>query len=83
MIAKLFLSHPRSVDESYVEHAAFAGRFGLRLLVASGAAFVHALLPFCFEKTASRMVTELYQRTRYRGAPQQTSETGLLPHSRA
>ena len=28
-------------------------------------------------------LAELYQRTRYRGAPQQTSETGLLPHSRA
>lgn len=70
MLTQLFLNHPRSVDESYGEHALFAGRFGFRLLAASGAAFVHALLPCCFEKTASRMVGELYQQTRYRGVPQ-------------
>ncbi len=69
MLTKLFLSHPRSVNESYVEHAAFAGRFALKLLAASAAAFVHAVLPFCFEKTASRMTAELYQKTHKRGAP--------------
>ncbi len=70
MLTQLFLTHPRSVDESYGEHALFAGRFGFRLLAASGAAFIHALLPCCFEKTASRMVADLYQKTRYRGVPQ-------------
>ncbi len=70
MLTQMFLNHPRSVDESYGEHALFAGRFGFRLLLASGAAFLHALLPFCCEKTASRLVAELYQQTRYRGAPQ-------------
>lgn len=70
MLTQFFLTHPRSVDESYGEHALFAGRFGFRLLAASGAAFAHALLPCCFEKTASRMVADLYQQTRYRGAPQ-------------
>ena len=63
----LFLSHPRSVDESYLEHMAFAGRFSATLLLAAGAALVHALLPFLFEKTASRMIAEMYARTRNRG----------------
>lgn len=67
MIAKLFLDHPRSVDETYVEHAGFAFGFALRLFAAAFAALIHALLPFAFEKTASTMVAQLYDRTKNRG----------------
>ena len=63
----LFLTHPRSVEESYVEHMAFAGRFSGKLFLAAGAALVHAVLPFLFEKTASRMIAEMYDRTKNRG----------------
>ena len=63
----LFLTHPRSVDESYFEHMAFAGRFSGKLFLAAGAALVHAVLPFIFEKTASRMIAEMYARTHNRG----------------
>ena len=63
----LFLTHPRSVDESYAEHMAFAGRFSVKLFLAAGAALVHAFLPFLFEKTASRMIAEMYAMTRNRG----------------
>lgn len=31
----LFLDHPRSVDESYFEHALFAGRFSISLFGAT------------------------------------------------
>ena len=64
---KLFLTHPQSVDESYVEHMAFAGRFSGELFLAAGAALVHAILPFAFEKTASRMIAGMYARTQSRG----------------
>jgi len=63
----LFLTHPQSVDESYAEHMAFAGRFSGKLFLAAGAALVHAVLPFLFEKTASRMIAEMYARTKNRG----------------
>ncbi len=63
----LFITHPQSVDESYVEHMAFAGRFSAVLFLAAGAALVHALLPFLFETTASRMIAQLYERTHNRG----------------
>ena len=53
MFAKLFLNHPRSVNESYFEHMGFALWFASRLLTAGGAALVHAVLPCCCEKTAS------------------------------
>lgn len=67
MFGRLFLDHPHSVDESYLQHAAFAGRFSLALFAAGLAALVHAVLPFCFERTASRAVARLYARTHNRG----------------
>jgi len=68
MINKVFLSHPASVDETYGEHAIFASRFALRLFLASCAAAVHAVIPCLFEKTASRIVADLYAKTHNRGA---------------
>lgn len=67
MIVRLFTAHPASVDESYLEHAAFAGRFSIALFGAAFAALIHAVLPFAFEKTASRTVARLYARTHNRG----------------
>lgn len=67
MLKTLFLSHPASVGESYLEHAGFALHFALMLLAAAGAALVHAVLPFAFERTASTIVAGLYERTRNRG----------------
>lgn len=67
MIARVFLDHPRKVDESYVEHAVFAGGFAWRLFLAAGAAAVHAVIPCLFEKTASRITAELYHKTHNRG----------------
>ena len=63
----LFVTHPQSVDESYLEHMAFAGRFSGKLFLAAGAALVHAVLPFAFEKTASRMIAGMYAKTHDRG----------------
>ena len=66
-LARLFTDHPASVDETYFGHMAFAGWFASRLLLAAGAALVHAFLPFLCETTASRIVRELYERTHNRG----------------
>ncbi len=66
-VKSLFLTHPSSVDESYLEHMAFAGHFSGKLFLAAFAALVHAILPFLFEKTASRMIAEMYVRTHNRG----------------
>lgn len=53
---RVFLDHPRSVDESYVQHAGVALHFATRLLGAGIAALVHAAVPCLFEKTASSMI---------------------------
>ncbi|WJY20750.1 DUF6356 family protein [Fontisubflavum oceani] len=67
MITRIFLSHPRQVEESYLEHAAFASRFSGKLFLASCAAAVHAVIPCLFEKTASRMIADMYAKTHNRG----------------
>lgn len=67
MITQIFLNHPASVDETYGQHARFAGGFALKLFAAAGAAAIHAVIPCLFEKTASKMVGELYERTHNRG----------------
>ena len=76
MLNRLFFDHPRSVDETYLEHLAFATRFSATLLLAAGAALVHALVPCLFERTASKIVARLYDRTHNRGAAPVTA-TGV------
>ena len=66
-IARLFNAHPASVDETFFGHMRFAGWFSGRLFAAAFAAAIHAVLPFLFEKTASTIIAELYERTRHRG----------------
>lgn len=68
MIRRIFLDHPAHVDESYLEHMAFAGKFSGKLFLAAGAALVHAVIPCLFEKTASKLIAELYAKTHNRGA---------------
>ncbi len=67
MLERVFLTHPRSVDETYIEHARFAGGFAIKLFAAGCAATVHAVIPCLFEKTASRLIAQMYARTHNRG----------------
>lgn len=62
MISRVFFDHPATVEESYFEHMFFAGRFGLTLLAAAGAALVHAFIPVLFEKTASNLIRQMHAR---------------------
>ena len=50
MLVKLFTDHPNSVDESYFEHLLVASSFGVTMIFYGILCFVHALLPFLFEK---------------------------------
>ncbi len=68
VIRGIFLDHPRRANETYAEHSRFVLGFAGKLFLAAGAAEVHALVPALFEKTASRLVAELYQKTNNRGA---------------
>jgi hypothetical protein len=62
MFHKLFLEHPRSVDEGYFEHLCVAAGFGGRMFVASLACLVHAAVPGLFVRTGSTAIRELHGR---------------------
>ena len=67
MFQRIFCTHPAAVNETFFEHMMFAMRFAFSLMRAAGAATVHAFVPCLFEKTASRIVADLYHKTCNRG----------------
>jgi hypothetical protein len=76
---RAFTEHPASVGETYTEHLAHAGCFGLRMIGAGIACLVHAVLPFLFERTGSVAIAELNDRmiVNRRAAPPLTNTTRL------
>ena len=60
---RAFTEHPAAVGESYWQHLTFAAGFAVRLLLAGLAALVHAVLPFLFKTTASRLIAEMARKT--------------------
>ncbi|HEX5378881.1 MAG TPA: DUF6356 family protein [Phenylobacterium sp.] len=59
--------HLDEVGETYGEHFAHAGGYGVTLLTAGLACLVHAALPFLFERTASDAIRTLHARMAARG----------------
>lgn len=65
---QMFVAHPEALNESYGEHFRHAMGYAGRMLAASFCAFMHAIFPFLFEKTASAMVKQMYADMTSRGA---------------
>ena len=63
---RLFVDHPREVEESYLHHAGVATRMGLRLARLSGCAFVHALVPGVHKTTVSGEIKRMADDLGYR-----------------
>lgn len=59
IIDRVFTEHPRSIGESYGQHARTALSFGMRMVAGGAACMVHAVLPALFVKTASRTIVQL------------------------
>ena len=66
MYVLMFVSHPSAVNESYLQHQQVALSFAGPLLLAAGAAIVHALIPALCERTASNIVRDLNARLQKR-----------------
>lgn len=81
---KAFLAHPDSVGESYFEHMGAALRYAGTFAFCAFCAFVHAFLPFLFEKTASttvrKMVADMDARM---GAPAAAPHGRVTPGAQA
>ena len=55
----IFTEHPKSVGETYFEHGFNAMRYAGTFIFLFVIAFVHAILPFLFVRTASDIVCEM------------------------
>lgn len=60
MALRAFTEHPASVGETWFGHFLQATRFGVRLVAGGLACLVHAVFPFLFVKTGSKLITELH-----------------------
>lgn len=61
MIKRLFVDHPASVGESYVQHLFTASHFAVRMVIGGVACFLHGIFPFLCTKTGSAIICELQQ----------------------
>jgi len=68
---ELMTDHPGSAGETYFGPMAFALNMSRLMVLAAGAAFIHALLPFLFETTASGMMARLNDAMQHRGDDKQ------------
>ncbi len=59
MFEALFLSHPRTVNESYLEHQRAAFGYGAKLIWAGLACLVHGMVPGLCVTSGSRRVAAL------------------------
>lgn len=58
-IDRLLRAHPRTVGETYREHAGIAGRFGATMVAGGLRCLIHAVVPAVFERSASDCVAKL------------------------
>ena len=56
----LFTKHPQSVGETYCQHFCSAMKFACIMVLGFAVCTVHAILPFAFEKTGSRIIQSLH-----------------------
>ena len=55
----IFTKHPKEVGETYLQHMMSALRFSLTFLFLFVVAFIHAIMPFLFTRTASCVIQEM------------------------
>lgn len=60
MAGNPFTQHLHEVGETYPEHLAHAGGFGLKMIAGGLACIVHAVLPFLFVNTGSAVIRQLH-----------------------
>ena len=57
-----FRAHPASVGEGYFEHLRHALWFSARMFQGGLLCLLHALLPFLFVTSGSKVITDLHDR---------------------
>lgn len=72
MFTRLFLEHPRVVNETYAEHMGAAFGVGGRMFFASLKCFVHGLIPGLYKTAGSDAICELHRQVAPRKYDQPT-----------
>jgi len=62
LVDRLFLSHPRTAGQGYVEHLRFAWQVAATMALGSLAAFLHGLLPFILKSAAGDRIRALHSQ---------------------
>jgi hypothetical protein len=60
MFRKLFLDHPKEVNETYFQHFGVASRFGLRMIIGGIGGLIHAFIPALCKTKGSETVDALH-----------------------
>ena len=60
MFDRIFLLHPRTVGETYLEHFGVASRFGRAMIGGGVKALIHAVFPNLCETSASDTIRRLH-----------------------
>jgi len=66
MLQRLFVEHPKSVGETYLEHQRQAFSFGTAMFFGGLACFVHGLVPGWCRSTGSQTIERLNERLQVR-----------------
>ena len=72
MFARLFIDHPRTVNESYFQHLSASLTVAGRLGVAASKCVVHALVPGLCKTAGSDAILKLYREVSPRRFDQPT-----------
>ena len=66
---RIWVEHPHSVNETYVQHLYFAMKMGTLLIMLGVVALIHSIFPFVFQDTVSnrlyKVTNEMKNRTRH------------------
>lgn len=70
----IFTKHPRSIGETYFQHMRFAMTYGGKMMAGGLACMIHAIFPFVFQTTGSRMAIKLSEKFTNRTGMNQSEE---------
>jgi hypothetical protein len=62
LFRRLFIDHPASIGETYLEHLITASGFGTKMILAGVACVIHGLLPAIFTNRGSNAIYALHER---------------------
>ena len=62
----MFTEHPKSINETYLQHFLFAFIIGLKLIYWGIIAIIHGILPFTFKSYVSTKIKGLHKKINVR-----------------